>query len=249
MIIAPSNCPSCNSTLEWSNDQLYCRNSNCGVSLRKKVEHFATTMKIKGLGPSTIEKLNLSTIFDIYFLEEDEISKAVGSEKIAAKLIEEIELSKTKSLNVVLPSFGIPLIGKTATDKLSKVCSDIEDIDEETCKLAGLGEKATSNLLTWLETEDFYMFLPLNLKFEKPTTSSKVSSGVVCISGKLNSYSTKQHAQEELERLGFTVKSSLTKDVTILVNESGKETSKTQKARESGVKIVTNLIEFIGDIS
>lgn len=248
MIIAPSNCPSCNSLLQWSNDQLYCRNSDCGVLLRKKVEHFASTMKIKGLGPSTIEKLNLSSIFDIYFLEEDEISKAVGSEKVAVKLIDEIEISKTKSLNVVLPAFGIPLIGKTATDKLSKVCSDIEDIDEDTCKLAGLGEKATSNLLNWLETEDFYTFLPFDLKFEKPTTS-RISRGVVCISGKLNSYSTKQQAQEDLERLGFTVKSSLTKDVTILVNESGKETSKTQKARESGVQIVTNLNEFIGDIN
>ena len=250
MIEAPTNCPSCDHTLEWSNDQLYCRNSECGSTLQKKVEHFASTMKIKGLGPSTIAKLNLSSILDIYLLSGDEVEEAIGSEKVAVKLMEEIEISKTKSLNVVLPAFGIPLIGKTATDKLSKVCSDIEDIDEETCKLAGLGEKATSNLLNWLEQNDFYLFLPFDLKFDKQTAVTNDSTrGVICISGKLNSYSTKQQAQLELEQLGFIVKSTLTKDVTILVNESGKETSKTQKARESGVQIVTNLIEFIGDIN
>jgi NAD-dependent DNA ligase len=202
------------------------------------------------MGPSTIAKLNLSSILDIYLLTEEEIIESLGSEKLAVKLFEEIKLSTTRPLNVVLPAFGIPLIGKTATDKLSKVCSEIDDIDEETCKLAGLGEKATANLLEWLEREDFYLFLPFNLRFEavaKPSADSV--RGVVCISGKLNSYSTKQEAQAELEALGFIVKSSITKDVTILVNESGRETSKTQKARDSGITIVTDLKIYIGDIN
>ena len=251
MIQAPTNCPSCDSTLEWSNDQLYCRNPNCLASTYKHIEHFATTLKIKGMGPSTVAKLNLSSILDIYQLTLDEMIESLGSEKLAVKLFDEIELSATRPLNAVLPAFGIPLIGKTATDKLSKVCSDIYDIDEETCKLAGLGEKATHNLVEWLEREDIYLYLPFDLKFEvasnKPIADS--SRGVVCISGKLNSYSTKQEAQTELEQLGFTVKSSMTKDVTILVNESGRETSKTQKARESGITIVTDLKKYIGDIN
>lgn len=250
MIEAPTNCPSCDSTLEWSNDLLYCRNPECLASTSKHIEHFASTLKIKGMGPAAIAKLNLSSILDIYLLTEDEIIESLGSEKLAVKLFEEIELSKTRPLNAVLPAFGIPLIGKTATDKLSKVCSDIYDIDEETCKVAGLGEKATANLMNWLEANDFYMLLPFDLKFatqlEKPTVSDR---GVVCISGKLNSYATKQQAQTELEALGFVVKSSITKDVTILVNESGRETSKTQKARESGITIVTDLKKYIGDIN
>lgn len=250
MIQAPTNCPSCDSTLEWSNDLLYCRNPNCLASTYKHIEHFASTLKIKGMGPSTIAKLNLSSILDIYLLTEEEIIESLGSEKLAVKLFEEIKLSTTRPLNAVLPAFGIPLIGKTATDKLSKVCSEIDDIDEETCKLAGLGDKATANLLEWLEREDFYLFLPFNLRFEavaKPSADSV--RGVVCISGKLNSYSTKQEAQADLEALGFIIKSSITKDVTILVNESGRETSKTQKARDSGITIVTDLKKFIGDIN
>jgi hypothetical protein len=43
------------------------------------------------------------------------------------------------------------------------------------------------------------------------------------------------------------VKGSLTKQVTILVNESGIESAKTKQARENGVTIVTNLLDFIGE--
>ena len=50
-----------------------------------------------------------------------------------------------------------------------------------------------------------------------------------------------------LEELGYVVKASLTKDVTILVNESGIESAKTIKARDSGVQIITNLLDFIGE--
>jgi len=251
VIKAPTNCPSCDSALEWSNDLLYCRNPACHATSHKKIEHFASTLKIKGLGPSTIAKLAFGSISDIYTISLDELIQGLGSEKIAVKLYDEINLSKQRSLNAILPAFGIPLIGKTATDKLAKVCDDIFDINADTCKAAGLGEKATESLVNWLETEDEYLFLPFELKFEKVATavSSDNLRGVVCISGKLNSFSTKQEAQNELEKLGFVVKSSITKDVTILVNESGRETSKTQKARESGVIIVTDLKKFIGEIN
>lgn len=249
MIKAPTNCPSCDSTLEWSNDLLYCRNPDCSASSYKHIEHFASTLKIKGMGPSTIEKLDLTSITEIYTLSEENIADALGSKRLANKLFEEIQISKMKSLNYVLPAFGIPLIGKTASDKLSKVCIDIHDINEDTCKEAGLGEKVTSNLLNWLETEEEYLLLPFDLKFtkEEPKASSEVR-GVVCISGKLNSYPTKQAAKAALEELGFIVKDSLTKDVTILVNESGKITAKTQKAIDSGIVLVEDLRKFTGDI-
>lgn len=241
----PTNCPSCNSSLVLINDLLYCRNTDCGSMSRKRVEHFASTLKIKGLGPAAVEKLELSSPLDIYNLSLEDISQGLNSEKLAAKLLDEIEQSKSKQLNDVLPALGIPLIGKTATDKLSKVCTDIESITEQTCSDAGLGPKATESLIDWLNDNDWYLFLPHDLSFGSTKTISQASKGTVCITGKLNSFKTKAEAQVELERLGYVVKSSITKDVTILVNESGKETTKTQKARESGVTVITNLKLFI----
>lgn len=247
MITAPTNCPSCDYPLEWSNDNLYCRNSDCGATAAKRVEHFAKTLKIKGLGPAAIQKLELSSIYEIYDMDIAYITMMLGSGKLAVKLFEEIENSKRQPLNTVLPALGIPLIGKTATEKLSKVCETLYDIDEQTCQQAGLGPKATSNLLDWLENHfEELLKLPFTFAFEQGNISNQ-SKGIICITGKLNSFKTKADAKLALEKLGYVVKDSITKDVNILVNESGRETDKTKKAANSGVRIVNNLNELIGE--
>jgi DNA ligase (NAD+) len=247
-IVPPSDCPSCGSNLQWINQLLYCKSTVCGAQKQKKIEHFAKTLKIKGLGPAAIEKLDIQDFDQLYELDVDYITSALNSEKIAIKLKKETDNSKSAPLNLVLPAFGIPLIGNTATKKLSETVENITEINADTCKRAGLGPKATENLMSWL-SKDFYAFydgcLPFDFKF---VTEQKVErKGVVCISGRLKSFKTKADATETLSSLGYEVKSSLTKDVTILVNESGIESAKTKQARDSGVNIVTNLSEFLGE--
>jgi len=246
-IEAPTNCPSCSSVLEEVNYLLFCRNPLCGSKVLKLIEHFAKTLKIKGLGPATIVKLDIVSLEELYAMSLHEVEDAIGSSRLAAKLVDELERSKKAPLNVLLPAFSIPLIGKTASEKLSTVCIDIEEIDYDLCRKAGLGEKSTKSLCDWLETEFYQVsLLPFSFKFEKSQTTI-ATQGVVCISGKLTSYSNKAEAQKILEELGYVVKTTLTKDVTILVNESGIESAKTKKARASGIQIITNLYNFIGE--
>ena len=90
-IQVPSNCPSCNSILEWVNDLLFCKNKDCSTKSAKKIQHFAKTLYIKGLGPRSIEKLDLSSVVDIYYLDKESASLALNSEKLGSKLITEIE--------------------------------------------------------------------------------------------------------------------------------------------------------------
>ena len=243
-ITAPDVCPSCGQPLEWSNQLLYCRNLSCGDQSSKKIEHFAKTLKIKGLGPAAINSLVLESINDIYAISEYEIVNLLGSQKLGEKLFTEIENSVKAPLNILLAAFSIRLIGKTASEKLSAVCESIHDINEDSCAKAGLGPKATESLLGWIEEEYPLLELPHSFAFESPKVRT---GGVVCISGKLKSFKTKAQATEALEQHGYTVKSSVTKDVTILVNESGVESQKTTKARESGVTIVENLLDFLGE--
>jgi len=246
-IQAPTHCPSCASELEWSNHLLYCRNPSCSEQASKKIEHFAKTIKIKGFGPNTIAKLDMLGVEDIYTLTVDILENALSSSRIAEKLVSEIENSKKAPLNLVLPAFSIPLIGKTAAQKLASVCDSIFDINEDTCAKASLGPAATANLLDWLDTMwPLYESLPLSFEFEKPTSTS-VIKGIVCISGKLASFKTKAEATEALTTAGYTVKGSLTKDVTILVNESGIESAKTKQAQSKGILIVDNLHNFLGE--
>ena len=243
-ITAPDKCPSCGHTLEWENQLLYCRNTLCGDQSSKKIEHFAKTLKIKGLGPAAITSLALESINDIYAVSEYEIVNLLGSQKLGEKLFTEIENSIKAPLNILLAAFSIRLIGKTASEKLSAVCESIHDINEDSCAKAGLGPKATESLLEWIDEEYPLLDIPHSFAFESPKVRT---GGVVCISGKLKSFRTKAQATEALEQHGYTVKSSVTKDVTILVNESGVESQKTTKARESGVTIVENLLDFLGE--
>ena len=245
-IVPPTDCPSCGSSLEWLNQLLYCKSARCGAQKQKKIEHFGKTLKIKGLGPSAIEKLGIQDFDEVYTISLEYMTEVLNSEKIALKLKKEIDNSKSAPLNLVLPAFGIPLIGKTATKKLSETVKNITEINADTCMRAGLGPKATENLMSWL-MDEFYTFydgyLPFDFKF---AFVEKVEiKGVVCISGRLKSFKTKADANETLSSLGYEVKSSLTKDVTILVNESGIESSKTKQARESGIKIITDLKSYL----
>ena len=179
IIEAPINCPSCSSVLENVNHLLYCKNPLCGEKTLKLIEHFAKTLKIKGLGPASIRKLDIVSLEELYNLTFDDIAHALSSERLAVKLVDELQRSRTAPLNVLLPAFSIPLIGKSASEKLSKVCIDIEDIDYDTCRQAGLGEKATANICKWMD-EEFYLvsLLPFSFRFER-TQTTNITHGTV----------------------------------------------------------------------
>lgn len=248
-ILPPSNCPACGSILEWEKDQLFCVSNTCSGKTHKIIEHFAKTLKIKGLGPRTIEKLQISSIYDLYQIPQEMMIDALNSEKLAVKLYREIKKSKESELVDLLPAFSIKLIGKTASAKVCSKIRSIDEIDEEVCKEAGLGPKATDNLLNWLieEYTNGYDRLPFRWEQLTKLQSKSPDKGIVCISGKLKSYSTKAAAKKILEEQGYIVKSSLTKDVTILVNESGIQSAKTRTAQDRGVTIITNLNDIIGE--
>lgn len=245
-ISPPTVCPSCEARLVWNNDLLYCHNPNCGEQAFKGVEHFAKTLKIKGLGPVAIQKLGFRCPSEIYRITENDILASLGSKKLAAKLYGEIVNSFNAPLELLLPAFGIPLIGKTATAKLSETVSHITNINADTCERAGLGPKATQNLLDWMESMlPFFMEeLPVSWYFSG-TSNPVASKGTVCISGRLKSFKSKADATSALNAAGYEVKSSLTKTVGFLVNESGVESAKTRQARESGIEIITNLNSFL----
>lgn len=244
----PTNCPCCDYPLERVNDQLFCRNTACSAQLNKKIEHFCKTLSIKGMGEKTIEKLNLSDLTELFYLDRSDAIEALGSEKIVDKLLGEIERAKSAPLATVISSFSIPLIGGTAGSKLAKVVSNLDEITAETCKMAGLGEKATSNLIDWLESEYREMkdFLPFT--FETQSSSLSDDAKVICITGKLKSFKTKAEAQTILTSLGFKVSDSVTKTTNYLVDEENKQSSKRKKAEEYNIEIISNLIDFINKV-
>ena len=245
----PTECPCCNYPLELVNDQLFCRNTACGAQLNKKVEHFCKTLGIKGMGSRTVEKLGLSDITELFYLDSEQVVESLGSEKVALKLLDEIERSKSADLATVIASFSIPLVGSTASKKLCEVVTSVDEISYTTCKQAGLGDKVTQNLVAWLETDfqEMREFLPFSFKSQKNSNTNS-NQKTICITGKLSSYKTKAEAYKALEEAGYTPVESVTKATDYLVDEEDKGSSKRKKAESLGITIITNLNNFLKEI-
>ena len=245
----PTECPCCDYPLELVNDQLFCRNTACGAQLNKKVEHFCKTLGIKGMGSRTVEKLGLSDITELFYLDSEQVVESLGSEKVALKLLDEIERSKSADLATVIASFSIPLVGSTASKKLCEVVTSVDEISYDTCKQAGLGDKVTQNLVAWLETDfqEMREFLPFSFKSQK-SSSTNTNQKTICITGKLSSYKTKAEAYKSLEEAGYTPVESVTKATDYLVDEEDKGSSKRKKAESLGITIITNLNNFLKEI-
>jgi DNA ligase (NAD+) len=245
----PTHCPCCNYKLELVNDQLFCRNQACDAQLLKRVEHFCKSMGIKGMGTKTIEKLELADITELYYLDLDQLTEQLGSAKVAEKLLAELDRSRSAGLQQVLASMSIPLVGNTASQKICSVVEHIDEINFETCKQAGLGDKVTQNLLSWLETDFIEMkqFLPFSFRNEIQVVNTNAKT--VCITGKLSSYKTKAEAYKQLIDNGFRITESVTKATDYLVDEGDKSSTKRKKAEELGIKIITNLDNFLREIN
>lgn len=248
-ITTPTNCPCCDYPLVRVVDQLFCRNTSCSAQLNGKLQHFAKTLGIKGFGPKTVEKLNLQDLTELFYLDRDSAVEALGSEKVVDKLLQEIEGAKKAPLATVIASFSIPLIGGTAGAKIAAVVSNIDEITFEKCKEAGLGDKATSNLMDWVQTEyaELKDFLPFNFAAHTKAPLN-ADSETICITGKLSSYKTKAEATTILTSLGYKVTESVTRSTNYLVDEENKNSSKRKKADEYGISIITNLNDFINKV-
>ena len=252
MLNIPRSCPVCESTLVRINDQLFCKNDSCDAKTAKKLLHFIKTMKIKGLGEKTLEKLNLSDIPDLYELSLAEMITQLG-EKVGTKLFNEIAQSKTISLATYIQAFGITLIGNSISTKIAKHTDSLWDIHRGTCEEAGLGVKATNYLLQWInKNEDKYRDLPITPSIPVQTIEVEELYKIV-ITGKLNDYSSRTKAKDFLETKGVTVMSGISSKVNYLICDLENSSSSSHtKAKKLNIPIISmnNLLTILnGDIN
>jgi NAD-dependent DNA ligase len=243
-ILAPTQCPSCGSTLSRVKAQLFCLNSKeCLAQSSKKLQNFCKKLKIKGFGESTVEKLKLTNFNDLIKLTAEYAESCGLSNHMSLKLVEVIKqrLKLGVSPNDFLAACSIPLIGDGAMRKLK--FDFIANITSEMCKKQGLGNIAASNLLSWIDTEwceyqEFWeTYFVENISKATPTNTVLP---VVCITGKLTDYANRTAAGDYLSSLGFQVKSTVTKQVQYLICEDGNTSSSSyKKAIGYGLTVTT----------
>jgi DNA ligase (NAD+) len=242
----PLQCPSCNSTLVRVNNQLFCKNPNCNEQSIKRVANYAKVLKIKGLGEKTIEKLGLTSISDIYS-DSFDWELIIGT-KVSQKIQKEIEATLSIPFYKFLAAVGIPLVGQAVANKLSFV-SDPDEINYGVCKKAGIGDKATQNILNWLDEEYYTELINLPIEFTKDEILDSSKAIKICITGKLPGF-TKSEFAASLVKAGHNVivENDVSKDINYLVCETRKNSIKEQKALKLNIPILS-LKEFLEKIN
>jgi len=253
-IIPPSVCPACGKPLTMTNNVLYCTNNACKERLLQNIDYMVSKkiLNIKGLSESTIEKLiqlkNMTSRNDILAVKYDDLMQLEGfAEKSANNISSAIASAKE---NVDLAHFiasccvmNIGLdIGKLLMDKFStydKILEVLEDKKYNFTTIQGIGE--TTN--TILHSEEFIHAFKELRKFITPVEKEKVivtsgKSYTFVITGKLSN--PRDYYKELIESKGSKVVGSVSKNTDYLLCEDSNSTStKAKKARELGVKVIS----------
>ena len=204
------------------------------INSSKVLEHFIKTLDIKGLGPASVKKMGLTHPVDLF---EDQNWNLLGVN--GAKVQAEIERTKTKPYDLVLASLGMTGVGKRASKLIiSKIPAFRNLRDIETIDIKGIGPSTIESVLSWLdENEEWVLTLPLQLE-QNVTVEEVVGTPArkICITGKLDM--TRNQLGDILEKLGFKVTTTVTKDCYALITGGDTTSSKYKKANTMGISVI-----------
>ena len=268
-ISIPTTCPICGAPTkivkENESEVLYCTNDDCKGKLLGKVCHAVSrnALNIDGLSESTLEKfINLgwvNSIKDIYHLADH--SKRMKTlegfgERSVSKLLQSIEKSRNTTLDKFLYSLSIPLLGKTASDSVSKAVDyDFGEFMQvmtiygakHFSYLSGIGNSLITSLDNYFNRHCSDIFeLSKEFTFKVPSVSNLLNSTnnilegkTFVITGSLYKFENRDAAKTKIESYGGKVSGNVSKKTSYLVSNEDSESSKSKKAKELGVPIIT----------
>ena len=260
MFEMPEVCPSCETQLVRLEGEAVLRCPNheeCPAQNLRGLIHFVSkgAMDIDGLGESLVEKFSdlgmISYPSDIYQLGEEEISVLEGmGEKSAKSLTDAIEESKSRGLDRVIFSLGIPLVGAKAAKLLADKFGSMSSLEKaefgDIADIYGIGNKIAEKVTAFFKSENNLREIArleaagVKMNYEKKTSGlgEMIFSGkTFVLTGTLEKY-TRDKASEIIEENGGKTSSSVSRKTDYVL--AGKEAgSKLKKAESLGVVIIS----------
>lgn len=261
--VPPATCPSCGSAWDMRQKVWYCskgRSCQAGPSIRYAVSR--PCLDIEGLGDKLVDALVerglVADVGDIFRLD---ISTLSGLERMgetsAAKVIAEIERSRSLPLSRVFAALGVRLTGVRMSRRIARhfrtmaaICAaSVDDLAEvegvgpiraasivaELAELAPVIEKLAAAGVNMVEPEDA-AGRSSSPAGATPAGMPPLAGRKVVVTGTVPGLTRKQ-AQEAVERLGGKATGSVSKLTDLVVVGEGAG-SKEQKARELGIEIM-----------
>lgn len=260
----PANCPVCGkpTRINQENDvqTLYCDNPDCDAKKSKAFTLFVNrdALNVDGLSESTLEKFLargfLHSFADLFRLErfQDKITKMEGfGEKSWQNLAESLQRAKNTTLPRLVYGLGIENIG-VANAKLLCRHFDYElaalrnASQEELAQIDGIGEVIAGSIYAFFHDEkameqldDLLTELVIEEKPQQEGGQSLAGMSFV-ITGSLVHFENRSAMKEEIEKRGGKVTGSVTgKTVCLINNDTTSQSSKNKKAKELGVRIMS----------
>lgn len=265
----PATCPVCGQPTEIRQvnevQSLYCTNPLCDAKKIKAFTLFVSrdAMNIDGLSEATLEKFIgsgfLHEFADIFKLKQhrQSITQMEGfGEKSCQNLLDSIEKARKTTLPKLLFSLGIANIGLANAKMICKeyqyemdkmLAADVEELS----RIDGVGAVIAQAFVSYFNNETNRKQLEnlLNeVEIEKETAkegSQTLAGKSFVITGSLEQFENRNELKELIEKKGGKVTGSVTGKTECLINnDSTSNSSKNKKAKELGIRIVTE-VEFL----
>jgi DNA ligase (NAD+) len=281
----PTECPRCGAALHRAAEEAVwrCENTSCPAKLQRGLEHFASrsAMNIEGLGESLIAQLIeqklIADYADIYALKAEALAQLTSSsvrsdgreivrrfgEKNAAKVIAQIDRSRSNEFWRLLYGLGIRHIGERAAQVLADAfgcvgmlaAASIEQLQATPEVGPVLAESVRSwfdeprnqRLLERLRVAGVRMEVPADQRNAR-AVDGPLAGKTYVLTGTLTGMS-RDEATAAIERLGGKGAGSVSrKTAGVIVGEDAG--SKADKARELGVPMLDEaaFLALIGDL-
>jgi DNA ligase (NAD+) len=258
----PTKCPSCESILEWESDFLLCLNhNNCPEQIIGRMEHFFKVLDNNdGFGKQTINKLfaqGITQVSEIYQLQTQDFITFGFGEKTSQNLQTELVKSRTVQIEDYrfLSAFGVERLGLGNSENLLKnyPLSEIFNLSvEQIAAIDGFAEITASSIQTGLAKiqDEFNTIFALGFNLEI-TNNSKQESNIfsdnyLVFSGAMTK--SRDEMEKQAKAYGAKVQKSVNTKTNYLIIGEKVGQSKLNKARELGVKILTES-EYLATIS
>ncbi len=260
----PGHCPVCGepTRIRQENDvqTLYCDNPDCDAKKIKAFTLFVSrdALNVDGLSESTLEKFLakgfLHSFADLFRLArfQKEITQMEGfGDKSWQNLSESLDRARNTTLPRLIYGLGIENIGVANAKLLCRQFDyDLEALknasQEELAEIDGIGEVIAKSIYDFFHQEkameqlaDLMTELVIEEKPMQEGTQNLAGMSFV-ITGSLLHFENRNALKEEIERRGGKVTGSVTgKTVCLINNDTASQSSKNKKAKELGVRIVS----------
>ncbi len=258
----PKECPSCATLLIRAEGEavLRCLNPECPKKMKEGLQHFTSrgAMDIEGVGEKQSEQLTESGLVkdpaDLYTLTREQLLQFERmGDKLAAKILVNIERSKARPMANVIFALGIRHIGEHTAEVLAAHFGSIEALcAAEADRLGGvheIGHTTAESIAAWFrEPRNIKMLKKLEEAGVRPTAhsalpkSDQFAGKTFVFTGTLVQLK-REDAETMVKQRGGRASGSVSKQTSYVVaGESAG--SKLTKAQELGVPILTEE-EFI----